>query len=53
MARNLTLSANDQIQARTARSWACLAAVALLTLAFWSGAAWIVEVLIHATAHNF
>ncbi len=46
MRRGLALRDTARPTVRTARSIACLAFVAALALAFWIGAAWIVEAFV-------
>jgi hypothetical protein len=46
MRRELSLRGAARPTERTARSIACLAFVAALALAFWAGAAWIVQAFV-------
>ena len=50
MRRGLAIHETTRPMVRTARSVACLAFVAVLAIAFWIGAAWIVEAFVRVNS---
>jgi hypothetical protein len=47
MRRHLALAGAGRPQQRAVRSVACLAFVIFLSIAFWAGALWIADFLVH------
>jgi hypothetical protein len=53
MRRNLALIGSGGQPHHSARPVACLAFVVFLALAFWTGAIWIAETLIHLSQRGY
>ena len=53
MRRNVALVGSMRPGNRAASSMACLAFVAVLAVAFWAGAVWIVEALIRMASMGY
>lgn len=53
MGRNLVLAGSGRTGQKGARSVACLGFVIFLSLAFWAGALWIAEFLIHVSSLGY
>lgn len=53
MGRNIALAGSGQTGHRGARSMACLGFVIFLSLAFWAGALWIAEFLMHVSSLGY